>query len=1382
MSPDPSRTRASRRINSIQNEKRMSRNPSRARAKAVSYNDAYTFALRVAYLHHLLQPRAKRKQYVPAPRPIKVRKTIMIGELVQEFSLIKDTKSAKFPHGFMSPLEKRIQGVLVGRERLPGYNDAAVKRTFAEAYTAFTEAGFRKRMDKERRVEDLVLIFYSNATKALQKGKAQDDDSWKLLVDRHVALFVRLISNTLKDHGNDKDRPELMSRLATLESKLLTNDQDLSADTADGPGGSSVEVVVPVSHDVKDMPMVQTVARIFGLAFSQVQAEIDANRKLWTEENALSDLKAYQHCLNANTKRTLRSDDFDLEEGYQAWKRAEGPELSQMMAEILQAKPELVKMSSGSNKPLPPVRSPPATSPNDDQAYSDLARAILSPVEPSSTSLAFDQPVDMSALSLDDNQSGRLFLEESTFTFIPPEPRSFYRSILSHAMTFDQLHAPTDGLTTGPPLARASTELLRELCVRWRIPQFSRLVLFLDVAAQKFLDQEIGLDELDATFEFIKNPPTENRRSSIHSHPLNQSLSSIDQSHWTVQDLALYRQILYSLNDGLLRDLYDLLQHCYDSKPPSPGPVLTVLDCHIHGDPSFDLGSGELEAYKVQLADGLRAKAASVYRGYLEAEVPQNQEEWQFYHVVQLGKSVVKLCERIQKRYRKNPEILGVNPLTILVETMFPSFENDARDLIQRILQVAQTNNAEVDLQDGFDLYRELVEIRRIHHGALPERPFAFHIEELLADFVWRWIRVSESKMVELVDEAIKQDQFQVRSDHRDRHATDDERHSVSVIDLFRLFNQTADQIFQLEWDDDVQYAKFMTALSKSFAMGLARYCEILEQRFTKEMDRLSPAQEAAASQTKQEKWMQLAKDAWNNKEKIEPFQFYPESFVKLNNIEYAIQQLDVLEKTMNVDACADVLAKIAPPKEKQRRPSKYVFTIKIVEAEELKACDPNGTSDPYVVLGDEYQKRLAKTRVVMKNLNPRWDESVDITVQGALNVIATVWDWDTFGDHDFVGRTSLKLDPVHFSDYMPREYWLNLDTQGRLLLRVSMEGERDDIQFYFGKAFRLLKRTERDMTRNITDKVFTLTSSQYLPRLTRAQLSQYINTSLSTDALRHVLSPGGISASVTSLWKSRQSIMPAVTPLDVENALKPLFTYFDENFAIMKQTLTDASMIMVMTRLWKEVLLALEGLLVPPLSDKPSGQRPLTQQEMDIVFRWLELLFDFFHARDEETGEVMGVPADVLKSPKYHELASLNFFYFDTTENLIRTSERMTTASIQRANVQRNRLSAPPTLGASFGGLLGATSMKRSKSIMLSRNLGTMKKAKEEKRKEAQADPSDDMILRILRMRPEAASYLRDRSRQKERLAAAAAAEMIVRQSLAAGGPRFGANNLPRR
>lgn len=170
-------------------------------------------------------------------------------------------------------------------------------------------------------------------------------------------------------------------------------------------------------------------------------------------------------------------------------------------------------------------------------------------------------------------------------------------------------------------------------------------------------------------------------------------------------------------------------------------------------------------------------------------------------------------------------------------------------------------------------------------------------------------------------------------------------------------------------------------------------------------------------------------------------------------------------------------------------------------------------------------------------------------------------------------------------------------------------------------------------------------------------------------------------------------------------------------------------------------------------------------------------MLFDFFHAVDEETGIANGVPLDILKSAKYQDLQNLNFFYFETSDNLIRTSESMASATMARQQTRQNRelnrnLATTAPTQHSFGGaagLLGMPSTRRSKSVMLSRNLGTMKKAKEEKRKEAQAEPSDDIILRILRMRPEAERYLKDRSRQKERLAAHAAAEMIVRQSLMA-------------
>jgi hypothetical protein len=155
----------------------------------------------------------------------------------------------------------------------------------------------------------------------------------------------------------------------------------------------------------------------------------------------------------------------------------------------------------------------------------------------------------------------------------------------------------------------------------------------------------------------------------------------------------------------------------------------------------------------------------------------------------------------------------------------------------------------------------------------------------------------------------------------------------------------------------------------------------------------------------------------------------------------------------------------------------------------------------------------------------------------------------------------------------------------------------------------------------------------------------------------------------------------------------------------------------------------------------------------------------------------------EVLKSPKYHEIVQLNFFYFESTEDLIRTSERMAEDSSARRDEQAarlNRMSAPTPSSLltvpgggdqhAFGGSLMGVSVRRRKTVMLSRNLGTMRKAKEEKRRAAQAEPTDEYILRILRMRPEAERYLRARALQKQRLAAAQAAEAIVLQSMMSG------------
>lgn len=866
-----------RRVNSLQNDGRASRDGFRASKRTITLNDGYLWALRVAYLAYLLQPRARRTKHMPAPQPQVNRSSTSINDLMKDFTLVRDSKSTRFPHGFVAELEKRLTGVLMGKEKKPEYNDALVKRSFAAFYNAFTEQSFKKRMEKDRRVEDLVLIFFSNATKELQKGKAPGDEGWKLMVDRHVALFVRLLTLILKDHDWAKDKPELTSRLATLESKLLSHDQDLAAAAEGVAGGTTVEEIVPLSYEVKDMHFVQTVAHIFGLRNSQVQSDIDKYKSIWTEQAALQDLKTYQAYLNLNTKQTLRREDFDLDEAYDAWKKAEGPDLSQMMLAIVQSNPELAKTTGGG---ILPQFNAQANGSHSSDSFSDLSRKMSADAD--KTSYVIDQPVDISGLNLNDGGPEKGEDAENVFTFIPPDPRAYYRFILLQTLTHDLNDtglAPSQATSDTPAMklfSKQSTELLNEICLRWRIPHFSRVVLFLDVVKEKFVEQQISLETLDSAFNFVKEPlnETSNKRSS-NIMPAQSAL--FDREKWTLADFALMRQLLTALHDALLRDLHATMMHCYDPKPPPIGAILYVLENHIRADPTFSQNQNDVAAFRASLAEGLASKAKEVYSNFVDKEIPQNEDVWTFDNVIGLGKAVVKILDKIQKRYKKNPEVMGANPLMLLLQNVLPSYAEDARALVSRILENAQARGEEVPVEEGFALYKELVEIRRIHTDALRGVPFAIQIEDLLADFVWRWIKMTDSQIPGWVEGAVRQDQFRVRTEVPNAIPSEDERHSSSVIDIFRSFNQVIDQVAALEWDNDLQYAKFMTALSRSIGAGLGKYCDLLEQMFSKEMDRVTPEQEAALTQTRQEKWMQLAKDAWNNKERVEPFQFFPE-------------------------------------------------------------------------------------------------------------------------------------------------------------------------------------------------------------------------------------------------------------------------------------------------------------------------------------------------------------------------------------------------------------------------------------------------------------------------------------------------------------------------
>jgi hypothetical protein len=123
----------------------------------------------------------------------------------------------------------------------------------------------------------------------------------------------------------------------------------------------------------------------------------------------------------------------------------------------------------------------------------------------------------------------------------------------------------------------------------------------------------------------------------------------------------------------------------------------------------------------------------------------------------------------------------------------------------------------------------------------------------------------------------------------------------------------------------------------------------------------------------------------------------------------------------------------------------------------------------------------------------------------------------------------------------------------------------------------------------------------------------------------------------------------------------------------------------------------------------------------------------------------------DVLTSLKYNDILSVRFFYDESTDNLIHESETIADTAYERQERRSSR--AIPV------------SFTQPRNFRNYRSLGTIKMHKAKKRDAKQKDPNDDIILRILRMRPGAERYLQERFRQKNRLAATAAAEGVLRR-----------------
>jgi len=97
---------------------------------------------------------------------------------------------------------------------------------------------------------------------------------------------------------------------------------------------------------------------------------------------------------------------------------------------------------------------------------------------------------------------------------------------------------------------------------------------------------------------------------------------------------------------------------------------------------------------------------------------------------------------------------------------------------------------------------------------------------------------------------------------------------------------------------------------------------------------------------------------------------------------------------------------------------------VKIIAGANLKACDPNGFSDPYVVI--KVGNAGAKTPVIQKSLTPRWDAAFEFGILPGIEYVDfQVFDKDRFSD-DSMGKARVHI--AQIARGAPRAQTLKLE------------------------------------------------------------------------------------------------------------------------------------------------------------------------------------------------------------------------------------------------------------------------------------------------------------------------------------------------------------------
>lgn len=1186
--------------------------------------------------------------------------------------------------------------------------DDLTRRLLLRFYGELLDPQSENEIKRVNSLDMLVMKFVSASNKEVIKNGLVPHEKVSSVVFQQAEQFVKIMILLVQKEKNS----------ATLVAKLndhISSLNPLAPLVSSGlllPNATDSNVKYPLpSFRISDMDQgdIGHLQTLFGYDAAKIQSDVDRLKTVVTQKSLQKDVEQVMFYVSRNIGKHS-PDRFSSEDAYHQWKLRESA-----MCDHLTKKYTVLP----TQKLLPAPPMPPG-----EEFY----------IMPSNSNI---QPFYVMLLKL---------------------------CLLNHRKELDVgFDTPNDVLL----FSNRSRELLN-LCAKvWRIDYPTRAVSLLDAAHLSGLlvdplysngNNELGPIDLSTAISVFETCKRWVEEGSLDWDD-KFSWCLKDQNDWIKYLGSTYSEAFHSIKDCLTSVLSKTLK-------PKFGPYLAFLGDYLESDILFPsvAESGITAKWERRLTKTLMRTAEGSYAELL-TKLPRD-ETLSIIHILDTSDTLVENIRLLQKRY-KNPLLGFLNISRTYAAVVTGMLAADARNILKHIAAHAKARGEFLNYGDTLEAYKSLKEIRSIHMQVSPDSKFAFNLEEFFFPYLEEWVKESTEKIKSYVVQAVEQDNFEP-IDIED----DSKKYSSSVHDIFTLIKHYLSILKDLGADDSYELARIYTYLIKGISESCLFYAQLISDIVSEDLTKDSTKMPSLAVPA-QSGWLADVKNmvsniqSSNNQIVEEPFNFAPSTCIGLNNLHAVTKQLSILETRLDPEKVSGIVAKYDP--NSRNSYTSHVFSIRVVKAENLRSSSDNSNIRPYLALIDtQARKTIAKTRV-LESENPEWDEEFEITLpaNSTITLSATVWE-ERFGTHGVCGRALMQLQPRKFKhDGLPQEIYLDLDTQGRILVEIAVESERDDAIFAMGRAHRSLMRSQQRITKMIV-----------------AKFSNYIKQSMSRQTLKSVCGNNG-------------NLKPTEDQMD--QAMTPLYNYLNMNLLVLAQYLTKDLLLLVMLEAWNIVVSSADELLLPKLASSRALKagfmnrnllgpnvkngwqsavssavanvtnsinnfgfgKTLTNNEIETVIGWLNFLcLDFFHNQGN------GPPVQELKTEKYQSILLIPVYYDAESEFLKHEVERLSPAFLQTLRDKNNLYVHPDANTANLRSRAG--SIARSLTIRANATARARAAAAKET-KELLSDPliaqmsAENIILRLLLVKDEK-QFVAKRMEQRERLAHTIATERLAK------------------